>query len=200
MDGTTPTAFFAYPSKPPSISETIKTAVNSLNRSGLTIFKTWEDCRVGGQIIIDEICTQISEADLFCADLTHLNANVMFELGYAIASNKRIWLILDNSLIDSNKHFEQVRILTTVGYANYCNSRDIETKFYSDRPYTDLDKTIFERSIKPNLVSGRPPQLLYLKSRHNTDANIRISKRVDDSKISVIIDDPRESSVQSLTW
>lgn len=197
---TIPVAFFAYPSKPPSISETIKIAVTNINRTGLVAFKTWEDCKVGGQIIIDEICSQISEAELFCADLTHLNANVMFELGYAIALNKRTWLLLDNSLVESSKHFEQLRILTTVGYANYCNSRDIETKFYSDSPYTDLHKTIFERSIKPNLISGKPPQLLYLKSRHNTEANIRISKRVDDSKIPVIIDDPRESSVQSLTW
>lgn len=195
-----PKGFFAYPSKPPSISEIIKTALVNIGGSGLVNFKTWEECRVGGHIIIDEICTYIDEADLFCADLTHLNANVMFELGYAIASNKRIWLILDNSLVDSNTHFEQLRILTTVGYANYCNSRDIETKFYSDSPYETLHKTIFERSIKPNLIPGKSPQLLYLKGRHNTEANVRISKRVDDSKIPIIVDDPRESSVQPLTW
>lgn len=195
-----PKGFIAYPSRPPSIPEVITSAVSSINQSGLIHFKTWEECKVGGQIIIDVICGEIAEADLFCADLTHLNANVMFELGFAIASDKRIWLLLDPSLTETNKHFEQLKILTTVGYASYCNSRDIEKRFYSDKPYTNLRHTIFERSIKPNLHSGKTPQLLYLKSRHNTEASIRISKRVDSSKIPVIIDDPRESSVQPLTW
>ena len=94
MADSTPTGFFAYPSNPQTISETIRTAVSKLNSSGLVSLKVWEDCSVGGKVIVDEICREISQADIFCADLTHLNANVMFELGYAIASNKRIWLLL----------------------------------------------------------------------------------------------------------
>ena len=92
MTPSPPTGFFAYPSTPKTISETIRTAVSNLNKSDLVHIKVWEDCRVGGKVIVDEICREIVQADLFCADLTHLNANVMFELGYAIAKNKRVWL------------------------------------------------------------------------------------------------------------
>ena len=100
--------FFAYPSKPPSIPETIKTAIKEINSSSLCKIKSWEECRVGGKIVIDVICREINEADIFCADLTGSNPNVMFELGYAIARKKRIWVILDTSIEESEKNFEQL--------------------------------------------------------------------------------------------
>ena len=195
MAGSIPNGFFAYPSNPKTISETIRAAVANLNKSNIIHIKVWEDCRVGGKIIVDEICREIAQADLFCADLTHLNANVMFELGYAIAKNKRVWLLLDTSLVESSKRFEQLRILTTVGHTQYCNSRDIEQAFYRDSPYSDLSNTIFEMAIRPNLPQGNRSKLVYLKNKHNTEASIRISKRIEDSTLPLVIDDPRESSV-----
>ena len=56
----------------------------------------------------------------------------MFELGYAIAMNRRIWLGLDATLVDSKTHFEQLRVLTTVGYARYCNSQELAAAFLKD--------------------------------------------------------------------
>lgn len=200
MTPSPPTGFFAYPSTPKTISETIRTAVSNLNKSDLVHIKVWEDCRVGGKVIVDEICREIVQADLFCADLTHLNANVMFELGYAIAKNKRVWLLLDTSIVEAHKRFDQLRILTTIGYTSYCNSMEIEQAFYRDSPYADLSNTIYKSTILPNLPDSNSPKLVYLKNKHNTEASIRISKRVEDSKLPLIIDDPRESSVQSLTW
>ena len=147
MTPSLPKGFFAYPSTPKTISETIRAAVANLNKSNIVHIKVWEDCRVGGKVIVDEICKEIVQADLFCADLTHLNANVMFELGYAIAKNKRIWLLLDTSIVEVGKRFDQLRILTTVGYTSYCNSRDIEEAFYRDSPYLDLSDTIYETAI-----------------------------------------------------
>ncbi|GKS58532.1 hypothetical protein YTPLAS18_20590 [Nitrospira sp.] len=192
--------FFAYPSSPKSVSESIQAATAKINNGNVASIKVWEDCRVGGKLIVEQMCKEIDEAELFCADLTNLNPNVMFELGYAIARNKRIWLVLDTSLVEARKRFEQLRILTTIGYASYCNSRDIESAFYKDSPFTDLHNTIFETAIKPSLPISNNDKLVYLKNRHNTEASIRISKCIEDSKLPVIIDDPRESSVQSLTW
>jgi hypothetical protein len=103
MTNAAPRGFFAYPSNPPTIGEAIRAAATSINGGGEIFIKPWEECSVGGKIIIQEICREIEQADLFCADLTHLNPNVMFELGYAIAINKRIWLVLDTSITDSHK-------------------------------------------------------------------------------------------------
>src|SRR5271156_4977711 len=94
-----PTAFFAYPSDPASIGEVINAAISDINRTSCVVAKGWEECKVGGKVVIDEICHEIEESDIFCADLTGMNANVMFELGFAIAMNRRIWLGLDTSFV-----------------------------------------------------------------------------------------------------
>jgi len=198
-----PTGFVAYPSQPPLLAETIRSAINEINKGNRVSLKSWEDCKVGGKVVIEELCRSIDQAEIFCADLTDLNANVMFELGYAIATNKRIWLMLDASFSVAKTQFDQLRVLTTIGYAKYCNSSELTTKFYRDEPYADLENTIFEQAIRPNLIPTIGQKILYLKSLHDTEAAIRISQRIEQLRTpetEVIVDDPKESTVQSLTW
>lgn len=203
MNGIPIPAFFAYPSDPPSLGETIRNAIHEINKGGRVLIKSWEECKVGGKVVIEEICREIAEARIFCADLTGMNANVMFELGYAIAKGRRIWLALDTSFVDSKAHFEQLRVLTTIGHAKYCNSKELMQGFYKDEPYSDVDNTVFEKAIRPSLGPTVGQKALYLKSRHDTEASIRISQMVNGLKtadVNVIVDDPKESTVQSLTW
>jgi hypothetical protein len=195
-----PTGFFAYPSSPSSVPETIAAAVKGVNDTALARIKTWEQCRVGGNVIIAELCKEIGAADFFCADLTGINANVMFELGYAIARNKRTWLVLDTTISTCKSDFDRIRILTTVGYARYCNSHEINSRFLAERPFDDLRNTIFENSIKPGLTPTTRDTLLYLKSAHDIEASVRVSRRLDASALQVITDDPKESGVQTLAW
>lgn len=109
-----PVGFFAYASAPPDIPATISAAIQAINKTQTVVLKSWEDLRINGKYIISEICAAIDKSDFFCADITAINPNVMFELGYAIATNKRIWLIRDESYVDAKKEFEQLRLLTTV--------------------------------------------------------------------------------------
>ena len=120
MANTIPKAFFAYPSNRPILMEAIQDAVRELNASKQVNIKTWEECNIGGKPIIDTIYNEIDKAKLFFADLTGLNPNVMFELGYAIARKKRIWLIFDTTYPKEKKMFDHLRILTTVGYIPLC--------------------------------------------------------------------------------
>ncbi|HUV69102.1 MAG TPA: hypothetical protein VMW15_05525 [Terracidiphilus sp.] len=90
-----PNGFFAYPSTPPAIPPTIAGAIAGINATQRASIKSWEEMRVGGKVIIGEICEAIDDADFLCADITGINPNVMFEIGYAIATDKRIWLIRD---------------------------------------------------------------------------------------------------------
>jgi hypothetical protein len=199
----TVTGFFAYPSHPASIGEVMRAAIEAINGSPEVKVTSWEQCRVGGKIIIREICRAIDQADIFLADVTGINQNVMFELGYAVARKKRIWIVLDSTLAESRREYDQLQLLTTVGYASYRNSNDIVTAFFSDRPHEDVDASIFASSIEPNLSPGDRPALLYLKSRHNIEAgrmlDARIS-RLQRSELPCVIDDPSESRVQALSW
>jgi len=192
--------FFAYPSKPPACGDAIGNAVEEINNAGEVCIKTWEECKVTGRVIIDEICREIDAAQFFCADLTGINPNVMFELGYAIAKNKQIWLVLDPSLHLAKQNFNRLKMLTTIGYHAYHNSKQIVDGFYRDRPYENLNETIFQQSILPSLSTSNNDLLLYVKSRHDSEASVKISLRVGESKLSVKIDDPSETLVQPLVW
>ena len=196
-----PKAFFAYPSKRPILMEAIRDAARELNASKQIDIKTWEECNIGGKPIIDTIYEEIDKAKLFFADLTGLNPNVMFELGYAIARNKRIWLIFDTTYPKEKKMFDQLQILTTVGYIHFCNSRDIVLGFYNDNPLEDIESTLFHTEIEPNLKPGGYNKILYLQSQHEDHAAMRVSHSIQKKLPNdIIFDDPRESPVRSLAW
>lgn len=192
--------FFAYPSSPTSIPETIANGARRISEAEICRVKCWQECRISGKFIIDAILNEIRDCDIFCADLTGLNENVLFELGYAIAANKRIWLVLDRSHRGTEQGFRQLRILTTVGYAEYANSHDIANRFLKEEPWKDLDKTIFRASVEPSLLDKGPKRLLYLKSPYDTEAAVALSKAVENTGLAKIIDDPKEAAVQPLPW
>jgi hypothetical protein len=196
-----PKGFFAYAAAPPSIPEIIRAAAQSINKNQTVRIRTWEDLQVGGKYIIGEICAAIDECDFFCADITTINANVLFELGFAIARDKRVWLIRDDSYTDAKKEFNQLQMLTTVGYSPYVNVGQVIQRFFSEGPQASLHETIFRQSIEPTLSPGNEPDaLMYLKSRIDTEASVRVTRVLQDSKLPMVVDDPRETSVQPLNW
>src|ERR1035437_3212236 len=196
-----PNGFFAYPSTPPGIPATIAAAIAGINATQRASIKSWEEMRVSGKVIIGEICEAIDDADFLCADITGINPNVMFEIGYAIATDKRIWLIRDESYTDAKKEFDQVRLLTTTGYTPYTNSRDIIKGFFKERPHETLEETIWRLSVEPVLAATTSEkQILYLKERHETEASIRASRALEDSKIPLTIDEPREMTAHPAYW
>lgn len=196
-----PSGFFAYSSAPPSIPATIRAAVDSINKTQEAKIQIWENLQVGGKYIIGEICSAIDDAHFFCADITTINANVMFELGFAIARDKRIWLIRDDSYTDWKKEFEQLRVLTTIGYSPYVNSEQIIKGFFAEVPHLTPDETVFRHAIEASLGPKESQDtLVYLKSKHDTEASVRVTRVLQDSKLPLTVDDPRETSVQPLNW
>ncbi|HET8630567.1 MAG TPA: hypothetical protein VFL91_24370 [Thermomicrobiales bacterium] len=93
-----PRGFFAYASRPPSLPETIRKAISLINETGAVRLDGWESAlRPAGKFMVGEICARIEEREIFACDLTSLNSNVLFELGYAITKRKRVWIVLDGS-------------------------------------------------------------------------------------------------------
>jgi len=99
-------AFIAYPSKPEIIGETIEAAVELL-AAGNEI-KTWRETDVVGRFISTEILQKIDAIDWFCADISVLNLNVAYEIGYAIGAKKRIFLISNQAVQEGKKEIEEI--------------------------------------------------------------------------------------------
>ena len=193
--------FVAYPSDPPARAESIELAIEEIKGGGVVDIAGWKSTSIGGRIIISAICDQIRSCQLFIADVTGLNPNVLFELGYAISLNKRIWLLFDTNMERAKQDFDRFQLLTTAGYSTYSNSHDIVRGFYNDEPYNSLNKTMLLDLLGPvESRQSRRLSLLYLRPNIETDAASRIARRVAAGPIPSVIDDPREVRILPLSW
>ncbi|WGL15908.1 hypothetical protein PVT68_14155 [Microbulbifer bruguierae] len=119
--------FFAYPSNPAEIGQCIESAVDELNKSQPSIaVKTWTQLDIVGHFISSEVLTGIDQADYVIADITSLNFNVTYEVGYAIGQGKRVLLVRNKSINPSGTKIEDVGIFDTLGYVQYQNSGELK--------------------------------------------------------------------------
>lgn len=195
-----PTCFFAYPSSPAGRAEVIEEGITQINNGQTVVLESWKKTNISGKFIMQEICKEIDNHNFFACDITRLNPNVLFELGYAVARKKRVWITRDPSVDESNKDYTRLELLTTIGYSPCTNSQSLEEEFYRDRPYEDLDSTIYKTVIENIIKEPMEQKLLYLKSCYNTEASIKITRRINKSSISSIVDDPIEVQTRTLNW
>jgi hypothetical protein len=148
-----PHCFVAYPSTPADRAESIEQAIQEIHSGGVVDVIGWKSLTVNGRVIISTICDEIKKRQVFIADVTGLNPNVLFELGYAIAHRKRVWLLLNPRIERAKAEFDRFQLLTTVGYAGYNNSSEIVAQFYRDEPYNNLEQNLYDELLR----SAGPP-------------------------------------------
>lgn len=123
---------FAYPGKPNLRAETMRDTAKRIGEGGDDA-QTWEKLAVEGRVLVDTICEAIDKADLVIAEVSDLNSNVLFEAGFALARNKHLWLILDETDDEANRHWKEIGILSTVGRVDYSGSSDRLVRIWRDR-------------------------------------------------------------------
>lgn len=192
--------FVAYPSSPPDNAESIEHAIESIKGGKTVDILGWKDLNATGRLLISTICSEIEKRDLFIADLTGINSNVLFEVGYALANKKRVWLILNKSAPKAKAEFDRLSLLTTVAYRPFTSSEDIEKGYYIDQPYADLGNPLYDDLLRAGGPPNRPDALLYIKPELKTEAVNRMARRISSGPMRYVIDDPVEMPSQPLTW
>lgn len=115
--------FFAYPGRPELISSTIEAAASLLKKTETSVdWFIWRDMSPNGQILLCSICEAIRSSSTVIADVTTLNHNVMFELGYAIGLGLPVVPLRDTTLASDDRAFRQLGVLDTLGYIEFTNS------------------------------------------------------------------------------
>lgn len=161
---------FAYPSRPAAIGSTLLSALESLRLEGIGQGLTsWEENDIPGKFIVDPVLSQIDDGNILIADITRLNFNVTFEIGYAIGRGKRVALIKNSSLTGSEELIRQVGIFDTLGYKNYSNSSqlanflrnvtDLRPLTISETINTAAPVYLFFQRLKLILRSEQSPEL-----------------------------------------
>ncbi|CAH0994409.1 hypothetical protein EMA8858_00518 [Emticicia aquatica] len=192
--------FFAYSSYPSSCGQAIEIAISEINKSEDYYIKSWTSMSVNGRLISLEILKEIEDADFFCADITGINDNVLFEMGYALAKNKPMFIVFDTSMIESYRRYNELNLLTDLGYNDYQNSSSIIEGFYKFASSRYFDEGLYDTIIKRFAKSTERKALLYLKSKYLTDSTKIVSNTIRDKRIPVTIDDAQEVKVQPLSW
>ena len=122
-------AFFAYPNDPQFISAAIEAGIKKLQ----TLFpdhkvNSWKNLDIAGKIIFCQICQAIRFAEIIVADISTLNFNVMFEIGFAIGLNKPLILVRDFSLTKDEHLIKSLGLFNTMGQVSYQNADELAQK------------------------------------------------------------------------
>lgn len=120
------TGFVAYPSAPPELSAAIRDAVDVANSAlGYRCFQLWEHSDIAGRPLTLPITGDIEQAEVLVADVTRLNFNVAYEVGYAIGLQKRVLLVRHSAITADDALVLKTGIFDTLGYQAYTGSDDL---------------------------------------------------------------------------
>lgn len=143
------TAFYAYPSTPIEMVQTIRTAINKFNTaSSKYVLEAWERNDISGIPLTEPIFAKISSSEFLAADVTYISENVAFEIGYSIGIRKRCLLFVSGILNGERELANNIGIFDTLGYEKY---EDSQTLVDLLRNRTDFKPIEFEAVINHQL-------------------------------------------------
>jgi hypothetical protein len=194
--------FFGYDSEPEVSRETLFKASRAISSTGLATAISWEELKKSGRLLIGRIFEAIDTANACAFDVSTMNENVLFELGYAIARAKPLMILLDKTDVEAKRRWRDFQLLKTVGYDGWQNSEDIRAAFLRSRPDLEED-TLYDDLIEPELGASISASILYLPTLHNTDAAREIDRRLEFEThrgVRLQTADPTESGLFPLEW
>lgn len=184
-------ALFLYPNEPEIIAATIEEATKQLRTAdGAKRWLTWKDLGVSGQIIFCQICKALRFTKFVVADVTTLNFNLLFEIGYAIGLGIFVLPIRDTSFIKDKKVFSELGLIDTLGYFDFQHSAQLAQEILTKKRQAQVLPSI------PPIDKEKP--LYVMKSPVQSEGMVRLMSAVKKSGLRFRSFDPRESSRLSL--
>ena len=179
--------FFAYPSRPPQIAESISLAIDALKaRHPETHWQPWTDMNVAGQMILCQVCKWIRSSHAVVADITTLNFNLMFEIGLTVSLGVPVVLIRDTTYAADNESFRRLGLLDTIGYVDFQNSEDLArrlpTALANAKPLPDVPQRAFRES-----------PVYVVRSAIITDGHLAVESALKKSRLRYRTYDPGEN-------
>lgn len=139
--------FFAFASKPVETQHVIEQSILEYRSSKGTLdLKPWTEMKVSGALIWKKIFEEIDHRPFFIADVTFLNPNVTYEIGYAIGRRRRMRLVVNSDKKDDQDR-DGIGIYDVLGYSPYRSKEEL-IRFLAndvvdaDRLHVDEEKNI----------------------------------------------------------
>lgn len=183
-------ATFLYPSRQTQIAATIEAAVRLLRtRAPDKEWKTWKEFETRGQIIFCAICKSMRFSQCVVADVTTLNFNLLFEIGFAIGLEQPVIPIRDTTIVTNRKDFQELGLLDTVGYLDFQNAEGLAAGIMERWPVEPLPN--------PRVELNRDRPLFVVKAHISTEGDVRLMSTLKKSALHFrtydVIETPRLS-------
>jgi hypothetical protein len=178
--------FIAYTSSPEMVGQTIEASLTKFaGWEGRDRITSWRENDVSGRFIVDPIPEHIVSSQCLVADISTLNFDVAYEIGYAIGRARRVMLIKNKAIAADEKELKRVGIFDTLWYPSYENAEELYRILVSLREFTP-------QRFTTALNTGAPVYILQLP--FNIDAQTRIIARVKNARLRFRSFDPAEQS------
>ena len=124
------------------------------------------------------------------ADVTTLNFNLMFEIGFSVGLELPLILIRDTSFMSDIGEFRQLGILENIGYVDFQNAGDLTHKIESVLPVNTIPS--------PSVALNKEVPLYLIKSHLSTEGQVRLASIIEQSPLKFRRYDPSEDPPLSL--
>ncbi len=182
-------AFVAYPSRDKALSKLIASGVAKANRKLSALrYDPWEFNDVAGAPLISPIIEGIDASKFVVADITYLNPNVVYEIGFAIGRSRRCFLVQHAGTEGDKRIAREAGIFDTLGYESYTDEDGLSDTLtaYVDPtplPYTSqLDRLAPVYVVEPpskggisTLMTSRLKKAKYKYRSFNPTEDARLS-------------------------
>ncbi|MEA2984063.1 MAG: hypothetical protein QOD94_317, partial [Alphaproteobacteria bacterium] len=134
--------FVAYASRDEAHAETVLDAVRRVNALLQPYdYHPWPFNDVPGEPLISPILENIEESAFVVADVTFLNLNVVYEVGYAIGKKKRAFLVRSKAVTGDKVLATTAGIFDTLGYFAYEDAQVLASRLaaHIEERYLEFD-------------------------------------------------------------
>lgn len=152
-------SFVAYSSHDEKLASMIFDAIQKTNSLAISIrYEPWVFNDTPGNIIINPIIDKIYRSTFIVADITYLNLNVVYEIGFAIGKKKKIFLIRNKDTAGHKDVSNKIGIFDTLGYFEYDDTQSLIDRLSS---HISTDSIPVEASLdrKAPLYIVEPPTI-----------------------------------------
>lgn len=160
------------------------------------IARAWEEYTQTTPISKD-ILSAIETCEIFVCDLTYLNRNVLFELGYAIAKDKKILALLNQNISGTKEKYSNF-ILKDIRYEKLINHKDILAALQRK----DYKEGLLNLFVTVDNIEKNINDLFYLQSKIPNQQSIDLTEAIEKFRkttpFSLIRFDPTEVVYQSM--
>lgn len=179
--------FLAYAADPIDVGQTIEAALDAYRRrrGSADAISSWKINDIAGRFIIEPVLDHIRNSQCLLADISVLNFNVTYEIGYAIGLGRRTFLVRNRSLRADESEMRQVGIFDTLGYQLYENAADLEAYLLGLKDFAPVASTKAPDPTNPVYLLQYP---------FNTDVQNRIVARIKRARLRFRSFDPAEMS------